>query len=249
MGIARLLAKGWIAFCLFAGAHAIFRAATGSAQTLQFIPGIVVSVLLFTAMGLLFTAGYGISAREGHAPLLARLKPHHLLPGFNASVFIGFTILSFIDQIALSPRYHSGAIANALEGAIAFVTPSQDALAQSLVTCSLDGGRAFAFAVAWLLALVFLASALSRLRLSAGLLRIERAERAEVLGPVIHAATLGIAALVGFQLLFMGSAFAWLGCTTLRALPGAVLIGFGPLMLAYLIVAALTSLMAVGPEN
>jgi hypothetical protein len=249
MGIARLLAKGWIAFCLFAGAHAIWRAWLASPQALQSVPGIIVSVLLFAAMGLLFTGGYGISARDGHMPLLARLKPHHLLPGFNAAVFVAFAILSFADQIAFAPRYHTGLFADALEGAIAFVTPSQAALMQSLAACSLDGGRVFAFAFAWLLALVFLASALSRLRLAAGLLRLERAERPEVLGPIIHAATLGIAALLGFQLVFMGSAFSWLGCATLRGLPGAVLIGFGPLMLSYLVVAALTSLMAVGAET
>ncbi|HSZ73661.1 MAG TPA: hypothetical protein VK779_02495 [Rhizomicrobium sp.] len=249
MGIARLLAKGWIAFCLFAGAHALWRADTATPAALQSVPGLVVSVLLFAAMGLLFTGGYGISARDGNMPLLERLKPHHLLPGFNAAVFVAFALMSFIDQIALAPRYHSGVVVDALEGAVAFVTPSQNALAQSLAACSLDGGRVFAYSVAWLLALVFLASALSRLRLSAGLLRLERNERPEVLGPVVHAAVLGIAALVGFQLLFMGTAFSWLGCNTLRSLPGNVLIGLGPLMLCYLILSALTSLLAVGPES
>jgi hypothetical protein len=249
MGIARLLAKGWIIFCLFAGAHALWSAAAAKPPALQSVPGIIVSVLLFTAMGLLFTGGYGISAREGHMPLLARLKPHHLLPGFNAIVFMGFAILSFVDQIALAPRYHSGIFADALESAMAFVTPSQNALAQSLVACSLDGGRVFAFAFSWLLALVFLGSALSRLRLAAGLLRLERAERPEVLGPIVHAAVLGVATLISFQFLFMGSVFSWLGCNTLNSLPGMVLIGLAPLMLSYLIVAALTALMAVGPET
>ena len=249
MGIARLLAKGWIAFCLFAGAHALWRASAATPAALQSVPGLVVSVLLFTAMGLLFTGGYGISARDGNMPLLERLKPHHLLPGFNAAVFVAFALMSFIDQIALAPRYHSGVVADALESAVAFVTPSQNALAQSLAACSLDGGRVFAYSVAWLLALVFLASALSRLRLSAGLLRLERNERPEVLGPIVHAAVLGIASLIGFQLLFMGTAFSWLGCNTLRSLPGSVLIGLGPLMLCYLILSALTSLLAVGPES
>lgn len=249
MGIARLLAKGWIVFCLFAGAHALFHAGAVSPPALQSVPGIIVSVLLFTAMGLLFTGGYGISARDGHMPLLARLKPHHLLPGFNAVVFVGFALASFADQIALAPRYHTGLFADALEGAIAFVTPSQNALAQSLAACSLDGGRVFAFAFSWLLALVFLGSALSRLRLAAGLLRLERAERPEVLGPIVHAAVLGVAALISFQLLFMGTAIAWLGCNTWHGLPGTVLIGIAPLMLSYLIVAALTALMAVGPET
>ena len=53
MGIARLLAKGWIIFCLFAGAHAL-RLALISGQPLPpslFMIGIC--VILFAAMGLL----------------------------------------------------------------------------------------------------------------------------------------------------------------------------------------------------
>ena len=62
MGIARLLAKGWIVFCLFAGAHALRLASMSGVplQTSSFAIGVCAA--LFIAMGLLFVGGFGASA-------------------------------------------------------------------------------------------------------------------------------------------------------------------------------------------
>ena len=55
--------------------------------------------------------------------------------------------------------------------------------------------------------------------------------------------------MVGIQFLFVGSAYPWLNCSAFADVTGALLIGLAPLMLAYLIVAALASLMASAPEK
>jgi hypothetical protein len=47
----------------------------------------------------------------------------------------------------------------------------------------------------------------------------------------------------------VGSAYPWLPCNAFTDISGAVLIGLAPLMLAYLIVAALASLLASSPES
>src|ERR1700751_1688184 len=104
MGIARLLAKGWIIFCLFAGAHAL-RLALLRGQCLgSSLPGIGICALLFIAMGLLFVCGFGVSA--GHfaqTPWLKYFRPHHLVPGFNEGVFFIFVVLSFLNQAFVAP--------------------------------------------------------------------------------------------------------------------------------------------------
>ena len=64
MGIARLFAKGWIIFCLFAGAHALRLALLQGRPLDSSLPGIGICALLFMAMGLLFVGGFGVSA--GH---------------------------------------------------------------------------------------------------------------------------------------------------------------------------------------
>ncbi|HUJ03844.1 MAG TPA: hypothetical protein VLW75_09425, partial [Rhizomicrobium sp.] len=112
----------------------------------------------------------------------------------------------------------------------------------------LDGARAFASAFTWVLAFIFLGSALSRLRLAAGLVRLERKRRPEALGATTLAFVLGVLAVVGLQFLYVGTAYRILPCAILGGITGDVLIGLGPLMLAYLIDAALTNLMALGPE-
>jgi hypothetical protein len=182
-------------------------------------------------------------------PLLARLKPRHLMPGFNELVFLAFVILSFVDQAVFAPRHIDGSIVDAVERAIAFVIPGQHALVVALAPCTDEGGRVFASAFAWMLALIFFASALSRIRLAAGLVRLERSTRPETLGPAVLAGVLFVAALAGIQLLFVGTALRWLDCSQLAGLPGAFAAGLAPLMLSYLIVAALTALLAVGPER
>jgi hypothetical protein len=64
----------------------------------------------------------------------------------------------------------------------------------------------------------------------------------------VTAAVFGSVAIVGIQLLFVGSAYPWLACSAFTNITGAVLIGLAPLLLAYLIFAALATLRASNPE-
>jgi len=250
MGIARLLAKGWIIFCLFAGAHALRFALLQGLPLDSSLPAIGICALLFTAMGLLFVGGFGVSAAHGGgAPWLQRFKPHHLIPGFNEAVFFIFVILSFLNQAFVAPANIDRGGAGALENAVYFVVPGQRALVNALDACTMDGGRVFAAAFAWLLAIIYLASTASRLKLQAGLIRLEAGDRPQPLGPTLRAFLFGIVAVVGIQFLFVGSAYPWLNCSAFADVTGALLIGLAPLMLAYLIVAALASLMASAPEK
>ncbi|MDE2183829.1 MAG: hypothetical protein KGJ78_12495 [Alphaproteobacteria bacterium] len=246
MGVARLLAKGWVLVCLYAGAHALrFALASGAAPIDVVIP-IVVCVLLFGAMGLLFIGGYGASAA---LPNMRLLKPIHFIPGFDEMVFIVFVCVSFADQAFVAPSYIQGDIAAGLQSAIYYAVFGQRALVDALGSCALDGGRVFAAAFTWLLALIYVCSALSRLRLAAGIIRLERTTRPEALGPTALAAILGIVAVAGIQFFFVGTAYRWLPCSAYADITGALLIGLAPLMLAYLIVAALAALLASGHEK
>ena len=249
MGIARLLAKAWVVFCLFAGAHAL-RIAMASGEPFSVtIFAIGICVVLFIAMGLLFAGGFGVAGGMSGTPLIDRIKPAHFLPGFNEIVFLIFLILSFVNQAVFAPQTVGASASGALESAIYFAVPGQRALAYSLSICSMDGGRLFAAAFTWLLAIIYLASAASRLKLAAGILRLERAARPEILGPTLRAFLLGVTAVVGIQFLLVGSAYPWFACSAYTDITGALLIGLFPLMLAYLIVAALASLMAASPES
>lgn len=248
MGAARLLAKGWLVFCVFTGAHAINFGLQRGEAPLDVLKEIGVCVLLFAAMGLLFIAGFGLSAGAGRQAWLRRFKPHHLVPGFNDVVFVIFVALSLANQIAVAPLYMGGGIASAVQSALYFVVPGQRALNDALQACSLDGGRVFSSAFTWLLAIIFLASAVSRIGLAAGLIRIERMLRPSSLGPTVTAAVFGTIAIVAIQLLFVGSAYPWLACSAFTSITGAVLIGLAPLLLAYLIFAALATLRASNPE-
>src|ERR1700761_4164583 len=248
MGIARLLAKGWIIFCLFAGAHALRFALLSGLPLDNSLAAIGICALLFMAMGLLFVGGFGVSA--GHVsgqPWLTGFKPRHLIPGFNEAVFLVFVFLSFINQAFVAPVTIDRGAAGALGDAIFFVVPGQRALVGALENCNMDGGRVFAAAFAWLLAVIYLASAASRLRLQAGLIRLEAGDRPQPLGPTLRAFLFGIVAVVGIQFLFVGSAYPWLDCSAFADVTGALLIGLAPLMLSYLIVAALASLLAASP--
>lgn len=247
MGAARLLAKAWVAFCLYAGGDALVRVFSGRMPA-NAIPMVIVAVILFGAMGLLFIGGYGASAAPGGPPLMERIKPDHIMPGFNELVFIAFALLSFFVQTAYIPEHASGGVLNTLQDAIRFAVPGQDALETALGHCSLDGSRAFSSAFAWVLSFIFLGSALSRIRLAAGIVRLERKRRPEALGPTTLAFLLGVVAVVGIQFIFVGTAYIFTPCTLLGGILGDVLIGLAPLMLAYLIDAALTNLMALGPE-
>ena len=247
MGMARLFAKGWIVFCLFAGAHAL-RFALDNGETVSDAIGTIgLCTLLFAAMGLLFVGGYATATDHGGS-VLARIKPHHFLPGFNEMTFVVFVVLSFAVQVWLAVPLMQNPAARAIQSAISFVVPGQRAFDETLGSCGLDGGRILAFAVSWFLAIVYFASAASRLRLAAGLIRLERAQRREALGAGLLAFLLGALAVVGIQLLFIGSIFTLLPCSASTELYGEVLLGLAPLALAYLIVAALANLLATGPE-
>lgn len=247
MGVARLLAKGWVVFCLFAGAYALHLALGRGEEPLAAFQSIAICVLLFSAMGLLFVGGFGASASSG--PLLGRLRPRHFVPGFNESVFIAFVLASLVNLIVLAPATIGGSVARAIANAMDRLVPGQSALSSGLGACALDGGRVFAGAFTWLLAIIYVASALSRIGLTAGLLRLERMIRASAFGPTATAAIYGFVAIVGFQLLYVGSAYAWFGCNAFIDVTGAVLIGLLPLLLAYTIVAALATLKASGPPS
>jgi hypothetical protein len=250
MGIARLLAKGWIIFCLFAAAHALRFSLMAGAPLQSSFAAVGICALLFMAMGLLFVGGFGVSAAHiSGTPWIKRFKPHHLIPGFNEGVFFAFVVLSFLSQAFVAPLAMTGGAGEALQNAIYFVVPGQRTLVTALEGCTMDGGRVFAAAFAWLLAVIYLASATSRLRLQAGLIRLEAGERPQPLGPTLRAFLFGIVAVVGIQFLFVGSAYPWLNCSAFADVTGALLIGLAPLMLAYLIVAALASLLASAPEN
>ena len=247
MGIARLLARGWIIFCLFAAAHALRLVLLRGQPLNEALPAIGICALLFMAMGLLFVGGFGVSA--GGTPWLKRFQPHHLIPGFNEAVFFIFAVLSFLDQAVIAPRDIQHDALAALERSIHFIVPGQRALVYSLEACNMDGGRVFAAAFAWLLAIIYLASAASRLKLQAGLIRLEAGDRPQIPGPTLRAFLFGIVAVVGIQFLFVGSAYPWFNCSAFGNVTGALLIGLAPLMLAYLIVAALASLLASAPEK
>ncbi|HEY2447128.1 MAG TPA: hypothetical protein VGI20_15450, partial [Rhizomicrobium sp.] len=121
-------------------------------------------------------------------------------------------------------------------------------IADSLLLCAKDGGRLFVSAFSWMLAFISLASALSRVRLAAGIVRLERKHHPEALGAQPLAFALGLAAVVGIQLLYVGTGFRIMPCHILGGIWGDTVIGLGPLALTYLIVAALTNLLALGTE-
>lgn len=248
MGVARLLAKGWVVFCLFAGAHAVNLGLARGEAPLDALRSVGLCVALFGAMGLLFIAGFGASAGPA-TPLLARFKPHRLVPGFDDVVFAAFVAASLGVQVFVAPATIGAAPAEGVERAIAFVVWGQAGLVDALGACALDGGRVFASAFTWLLAIVYVASAASRIGLTAGLLRLERALRPSSFGPTLLAAIYGTVAIVGFQLLYVGSAYPWLGCSAFTDITGALLIGLAPLMLAYVVVAALVTLKASAPDS
>lgn len=248
MGIARLLAKGWIVFCLFAVAHALHIALMSGLPPGTSLGALAICAGLFIAMGLLFVCGFGVSATHS-AAFLTRPRPHHLIPGFNEGVFIVFVILSWLNQVVVAPMVIRGGVSAALENAIYFLVPGQRTLVNTLEACTLDGGRIYAAAFTWLLAIIYLASAASRLKLTAGLIRLEAGDRPQLLGPTLRAFLFGVVAVVGIQFLCVGSAYPWLHCSAFADISGALLIGLAPLMLSYLIVAALASLLASAPEN
>src|SRR6202012_5504614 len=106
-------------------------------------------------------------------------------------------------EVWLAPQIMQSPIAGAIRDAIAFVVPGQRVIEDDLLPCGLDGGRIFASAFVWFLAIVYFASAASRLRLAAGLIRLERVQRPEAMGAWLLALLQGALAVVGFQLLYI----------------------------------------------
>jgi hypothetical protein len=245
MGVARLLAKGWLAFCLYAGALALARGLGAGQEPLRALLPVGIALFLFGSMGFLFIAGYGLSS--AHA--WSRLQATRLIPGFDDIVFIAFACIVFFMQVGYTPMHPLNRGLEALQAAVHFAIPGQRALEENLARCSLDSGRTFTAAIGWLLALIFLGSALSRIRMAGALVRLERKRHADPLGPLGVALVVGLAALVGIQFLFMGSLFLFLPCPALAGIFGDVLIGIAPLILAYLVFAAVTNLLAAGPEK
>ena len=199
MGIARLLAKGWIVFCLFAGAHAL-RIALASGLPLALFR-CSPSASASSCSPPWACCSRAASAFRRACPARrcrARLRPAHLVPGFNEIVFVLFVVPGFrqpgLVRAAISVRQCRDA---AGASAVYFAVPGQRALVEALDACSLDGGRIFSSAFTWLLAVVYLASACSRLKLQAGIIRLERNTRPEVLGPTVRAFLLGLVAVVG----------------------------------------------------
>jgi hypothetical protein len=243
MGVARLLAKGWIVLCLYAGAHEIHALIFAGVDPFETVVRIGLSTILFAAMGLLFIAGFGASRG-----MSTQLTVNYFMPHYTDIVFVLFAILSFINQTEVAPHNVTSGIADEIESAIAFAVPAQKALVRALEPCALDGGRIFSSAIAWVFAFVLFGSSLSRLRLASGILRLERNRRPEPLGAGTVALLFGVAAVIGIQLLFVGSAFNFIPCDVYTTISGLVLIGLGPLFLVYVIIAAVTALLATGTE-
>jgi len=248
MGIARLLAKGWLLFCIVAGGHALHLALASGMGVAPALFAVGICVILFAAMGLLFVGGFGVSGGLPGTPLGDWLRPHHVLPGFNEIVFMIFVLLSFCLQVMVAANAMSLPGTRELEGAMYFAVPGQRGLVDALEDCSIDGGRILTSAFTWLLAIVYLGSALSRLKLQAGVIRLEMAGKPEIIGPALRALLFGLVAVVGIQFLYLGSVFPLLGCSAYADITGALLTSLAPLMLAYVIVAALASLLAASPE-
>ena len=251
MGLARLMAKGWLLVCAFAGAHALRFALQSGGDLLIVVPQVIVSVLLFAAMGLLFVGGYGASGTNFrfHNLSLQSLKWPRSLPGFNEIVFLAAVVLSYLNQVLYAPWHVGGKITEGLEGALYFAIPGHRAVVDRLGDCALDGGRIFSSSFAWFLAIIFAGSAISRLNLTASIIRLERKARPESLNPTAVAAVLGAVAVVAIQCIFVGSALTLLPCSAFVGVPGALLIGLAPLLLSYLIFAALAALLASGTEK
>jgi hypothetical protein len=246
MGAARLLAKAWVVFCLFAGAHAVAAALRSGTPWPQALLQIGLCIVLFVPMGLLFIGGFGFAGGVGK---FSRLRPIHLAPGFNEIVFVVFVVASFVMQVVFASQKNLVGVLGALQAALRFVVPGQRALEETLAACPAQDGVAISSAFAWLLALIYLGSALSRVRLAAGIVRLERKSQPEMFGETPLAAVLGILALVGIQLLFFGTGYGLVPCGAYTSVIGSVMVGLGPLLLSYLVMAAVVNLLALGPED
>jgi hypothetical protein len=249
MGVSRLLAKAWVVTCLFAGAHALRTVILSSADPWPVVLQVLAATLLFSAMGLMFVGGYGVSRDAFHVRAVAIFKPGtrpRAMPMFNDIVFLAFAAVSFLVQVWYAPRHLSGPVTEAIENALYFAIPGNAMVITRLDECAIDGGRVFASSAAWLLGVVFAASAISRLKQTADAMRVDRMLHPQSLTPMGLAAALGIVAVVGIQCLFVGSPIALMPCSAFIGLSGQLLIGFAPLFFSYVVYAALAALLASG---
>jgi hypothetical protein len=238
--------------CLFAGAHALRSAVLTLGDAWMAAGQVLASVLLFAAMGLLFVGGYGVARNAFHHRAAVLVRPEkgaRPVPMFNDVVFLVFTAISFVNQVWYAPSHLSGQITDAMENALFFAVPGHAVIAEMLSYCAVDGGRVFASAVTWLLALVFAASAISRLKQTAEAIRLDRKQHPQSLSATGLAVVLGIIAVIGVQCLFVGSPLALLPCSAFVTLPGTLLIGFAPLVFTYTVYAALAALLASGGDK
>src|SRR6201999_3747373 len=138
-------------------------------------PPIAICTFLFGAMGLLFITGFGASAGGSIGPVMRRMKLSHFLPSFDGVVFLLFVIASFAAQSVLVSAIGTSPAAIALQKAIFFVVPGEPALNARLYACQYPQPLIYSVSIVssftWLLAIVYVASAMSRIALTAGLLR------------------------------------------------------------------------------
>jgi len=246
------LAKFWLLTCLFAGAHSLRYAVQAGGDPQEAGTQVLVAVSLFAAMGLLFVGGYGVSKDAFHTRVAAFFKVRRAprtMPLFNDLVFVVFVIASFAVQVWYAPSHVTGRLTDAVEGALYFAIPGHAVVVDRLGDCAIDGGRVFASSFAWLLAIVFAGSAISRIKQTSAAMRIDRALHPQSLSPTALAAVLGVTTVFAIQGLFVGSALSLVPCSVYAGLPGAMLIGFAPLAFAYLVYAALAALLASGSEK
>jgi hypothetical protein len=237
MGIARLLAKAWIAVCLYTGAVALARALPGSSDPLAICGAILGTLILFAATGILFAAGYGVPG--GRFVRLKEWRPKRLKPSFDEAAVVLFAGLIFLVQTFYAPDHRAGPVPDGLEQAMYFAIPGQRVLVGQARHCMLDGGRIFSSAFAWFAALIYLASALSRLRRRAE--RFRRCSHAEI-GPT--ALFLCAVSVAGIQLFYVGNGYAVMPCSLLAGIVGALAIELMPLLLAYSFATMLALLLA-----
>lgn len=238
-GLARLFAKGWIIFCLYAGALACGTYWTGGGTLTGLVSAIILPVLLFGALGLAFTGGFLYLA--GHGDPSVWRRPFSTPIGFNEAVFVAFAVLSLANQLFIAPHFLSGRLTDGLERALYYAVPGQRALVYQMRLCMTDGGRIFAAGISWCLAIIYLGSALSRLKLTVAILRLAPAWG--VRGGCA-ALVLSLIALVGIYFLYIGALYSHLSCRFVAGISGSMLIGLVPLMLSYCLAASLAAASA-----
>lgn len=238
--MARLVAKVWVMFCLYAGALALNLALPGSPDAWAEAARICGATLLYLCTGFLFA---GMAVRLLHRrETLIRHSWRDI--DFNDVLFGIFLFLTFCDQAFFAPDHLAGVFSQSVEQAAFYAVPGQRALSRLVHSCTMDGGRIFASAFSWCLALIWFGSALSRLKISAGLLRAAWSVAPDRTRGLTSAVLLGLCAAAGIQVLYAGSGIRFLPCSMTAGIAGGLLTGLAPLLLVYVIITALTGLIA-----